>query len=73
MPAYRLYMDGDETNQVATASNPAAALRDLAARCGFELAEQSGRYGTTTTGRKLAALTEPWATTRYADHGTTRV
>lgn len=74
---YRLYLgplnQTEATEYRTAASGPKKALQLLVEMAGLELADQDGRYGTTTDGRRAHALTESWSRAHYADHGTTRV
>lgn len=53
-------------------TTPARALRQLVALAGLALVSQDGRYGRTSDGTRVAALTVDAGRARYADHGTTR-
>jgi hypothetical protein len=70
---YVLYIANEKTEHVTKMNSPAKALKALAAAAGLTLASQNGRYGRTTDGRNVAALTAPWSRTRYADERTTRI
>lgn len=72
MSYYRLYADR-ATDHVVKGSSPAKALRELCAAAGLTLASQDGRYGRTSDGQSVSALTEPWSYSRQRDHGTTRL
>jgi hypothetical protein len=72
MSAYVLYTT-ENTGHRTTAKSPAAALRELCKMAGLTLESQNGRYGKTTDGQNVAAMTVNWNRAHYADHGTTRL
>jgi len=72
MRHYRLYTE-DKTDYVVAAPSPARALRMLVNAAGLTLESQDGRYGKTTDGTSVSAMTCQWSRAHYSDHGTTRV
>ncbi len=73
MSYYRLYTDSSKTDYRTKGNSPTKALRELADMAGMELASQDGRYGKTTTGQSVSAMTEPWGRVDSPDARTTRV
>jgi hypothetical protein len=67
MSRYRLHVgDNSEATEFTVKGRiPAKALRELVAAAGLTLANQNGRYGTLTDGRKVVAFTEPWGRAYY--------
>ena len=72
MSYYRLYTDS-KTDHRVKGTSPAKALRELCTVAGLTLSEQNGRYGTTTEGKHVMALTEAWGRVDYPDARTTRM
>ena len=72
MNSYRLYTD-TKTDHVTKAKSPAAALKTLVEMAGLELASQNGRYGKTTDGTNVSAMTVDWSRAHYSDARTTRL
>ncbi len=70
---YRLYLDSTRTDHSVKGNSPAKALTELAAEAGLNLTIQNGRYGKTSDGQSVSALTENWSRAHYADARTTRV
>jgi hypothetical protein len=70
---YELHTGTAASGVTVKGTSPTKALRDLCALQGFVLASQTGRYGRTTGGRAVSALTVDAGRVRYADHGTTRL
>ncbi len=75
MSYYRLYLTNTlhgKTDYRVKGNSPAKALRELVAMAGMELVTQNGRYGKTTDGERVAAMTEPWGRVDGPDARTTR-
>lgn len=72
MSRYVLYVENETTEHEVKAGSPAKALRELVALAEVELESQNGRYGRTTDGKFVAALTIPWGRTDERDARTTR-
>ncbi len=70
---YRLYLESHETDHTVAAASPGKALVLLASAAGVTLASQNGRYGKTTDGRSVSALTMKWGRAHYSDARTTRL
>lgn len=70
---YVLSVNLETTEHRVAAESPAKALRELVAAAGLTLASQDGRYGKTTDGQSVSALTAKWGRVDYPDARTTRL
>ena len=69
---YRMYIDSSSTEYTAKGSYPAKAMREMAAAAGITIASQDGRYGKTTDGHSISAMTATWGRTVTSEERTTR-